>query len=160
MRTCSTAYGAAGRVARAARGRRRRYEHKPQQVATVAALLLAGAVSGCSGPKAKQVTRISDNLLLYWDGNSQRVSAEWGGISFLVDTSCVAFEEREAVPRSPLLSRVGIHRSTRPILAADAIDVEGTLQLHVVWRQINGATTHTLSPQGVFDCQVSDLPPS
>lgn len=160
MRTCNAGRTDVDRDTPAANGRGILRKRRLRHLWTVVALLLAGAVSGCSGPKANQAIRISDNLLLYWDGGSQTMSAQWGGFSFAVDTSCVAIDRSATVSRSPTLSRGRILRPTSPIVAADATDVEGEIRLHVVWQQKNGATTHALSPQGVFDCQVSDMPPS
>lgn len=160
MRTCNAGRTDVDRDTPAATGRGILRKRRLLHLWTVVALLLAGAVSGCSGPKANQAIRISDNLLLYWDGGSQTMSAQWGGFSFAVDTSCVAIDRSATVSRSPTLSRGRILRPTSPIVAADATDVDGVIRLHVVWQQKNGATTHALSPQGVFDCQVSDMPPS
>lgn len=158
MRTCNVGNTDADRNTPGAKGSLR--YHSLRQLPTLVVLLLAGAVSGCSGPKANRATRISDNLMLYWDGGSQTMSAQWGGFSFPVDTSCVAIDRSATASGSPLLSRGRIHRPASPIVAADATDVDGVIRLHVVWQQKNGATTHALSPQGVFDCQVSDMPPS
>lgn len=160
MRTCNAGNTDADRDLPAANGRVILRNRRLRYLWTVVALLLAGAVSGCSGPKAYQAIRISDNLLLYWDGDSQTMSAQWGGFSFAVDTSCVAIDRSATVSGSPTLSRRRILRPTSPIVAADATDVDGVIRLHVVWQQKNGATTHALSPQGFFDCQVSDMPPS
>ncbi|NDC88641.1 MAG: hypothetical protein EB075_07530, partial [Bacteroidetes bacterium] len=145
MRTCNAGRTDVDRDTPAANGRGILRKRRLRHLWTVVALLLAGAVSGCSGPKANQAIRISDNLLLYWDGGSQTMSAHWGGFSFAVDTSCVAIDRSATVSRSPTLSRGRILRPTGPIIAADATDVDGVIRLHVVWQQKNGATTHALS---------------